>query len=512
MSAKYDRQLRLWASTGQANLEECHVCLINATSTGSELLKNLILPGIGQFTIIDNGEITHQDIAANFFLTQNELGQSRATIMAQYLGELNADTAGHAITLAVEDLNDEIWDQFSVVAISDYIPTKSLNHIKSILFKKQIPLLIVNTVGYYGTVHLVTPEITVVETHGNKLYDLRIDKPWPQLFEYAHTFDLDSLDDTDHAHVPAVVIFILGLEKWMKINQTDTIPKKSKEKALFKAFIELMSRNIGFETNFIEAVNTIHRVYRRTEVPPYLQSFFTKVRNVRLTGSTPFFWILIKALDQFVEKYNCIPLAGSLPDMASDTKNYITLQNIYRDKAALDREKLLQEINKITQEIMGRTVNSVESDLVNIFCKNLQNLHVTEGSEKVSSPQLINQMINESSNEYDDATFNTLAIYYGILARASYIDEYGKVPAQDFEGFVQCFCQMIGKKELPTSILNTLQELNVHDVTNYHNLSSLIGGIASQEILKLCTSQYIPLDNMLVFDGIRSISSKYKIN
>ena len=44
-SAKYDRQLRLWASTGQSNLENSHICLINATSTGSEILKNLILPG-----------------------------------------------------------------------------------------------------------------------------------------------------------------------------------------------------------------------------------------------------------------------------------------------------------------------------------------------------------------------------------------------------------------------------------------------------------------------------------
>ena len=39
---KYDRQLRLWASSGQALLENAHVALIGGTAVGSELLKDLI--------------------------------------------------------------------------------------------------------------------------------------------------------------------------------------------------------------------------------------------------------------------------------------------------------------------------------------------------------------------------------------------------------------------------------------------------------------------------------------
>ena len=44
---KYDRQLRLWAASGQAALESANVLLVN-TSTGTvgvETLKNLVLPG-----------------------------------------------------------------------------------------------------------------------------------------------------------------------------------------------------------------------------------------------------------------------------------------------------------------------------------------------------------------------------------------------------------------------------------------------------------------------------------
>lgn len=51
---KYDRQLRLWAASGQAALEESHVLLINTGTgtTGIEALKNLILPGL--FSRIDH--------------------------------------------------------------------------------------------------------------------------------------------------------------------------------------------------------------------------------------------------------------------------------------------------------------------------------------------------------------------------------------------------------------------------------------------------------------------------
>jgi NEDD8-activating enzyme E1 regulatory subunit len=55
---KYDRQLRLWAAAGQRALEESHVLLVvgedeegsSSSVAGTETLKNLILPSIGNFT------------------------------------------------------------------------------------------------------------------------------------------------------------------------------------------------------------------------------------------------------------------------------------------------------------------------------------------------------------------------------------------------------------------------------------------------------------------------------
>jgi molybdopterin/thiamine biosynthesis adenylyltransferase len=60
---KYDRQLRLWQEWGQRDLENSKICLINATAVGTETLKNIILPGSGYFTIIDDSLLTEEDLS-----------------------------------------------------------------------------------------------------------------------------------------------------------------------------------------------------------------------------------------------------------------------------------------------------------------------------------------------------------------------------------------------------------------------------------------------------------------
>lgn len=39
------KKKRLWAATGQQALEHANICLLNANSTGCEIIKNLVLPG-----------------------------------------------------------------------------------------------------------------------------------------------------------------------------------------------------------------------------------------------------------------------------------------------------------------------------------------------------------------------------------------------------------------------------------------------------------------------------------
>ena len=72
--------------------------LIGCTPTGTAALKNLILPGIGSFTILDPRKVTAADKGANFFIDPDaENGKSwRAEEAVKLLSELNPSAKGYA--------------------------------------------------------------------------------------------------------------------------------------------------------------------------------------------------------------------------------------------------------------------------------------------------------------------------------------------------------------------------------------------------------------------------------
>ena len=53
--------------------------LTNA-ATATEILKSLVLPGVGSFTIIDGKKVTQEDIGNNFFLDNECINQSRGSV------------------------------------------------------------------------------------------------------------------------------------------------------------------------------------------------------------------------------------------------------------------------------------------------------------------------------------------------------------------------------------------------------------------------------------------------
>jgi len=107
---KYDRQLRLWGADGQNKLEAAHIALFGASATGCETLKNLILPSVGKFTIIDDKKVVDADLGVNFFLDEDSIGKSRAERTAALLGELNPDVRGDYI----EDVCDHAGNLFAL--------------------------------------------------------------------------------------------------------------------------------------------------------------------------------------------------------------------------------------------------------------------------------------------------------------------------------------------------------------------------------------------------------------
>ena len=94
---KYDRQTRLWGE-GQVLISTASVLCFNSDSLASEVLKNLVLSGIGEVTIIDDSVVSQEDLENNFFLEKESLNKPRGIEIIKNLLLLNQDVKGEALT------------------------------------------------------------------------------------------------------------------------------------------------------------------------------------------------------------------------------------------------------------------------------------------------------------------------------------------------------------------------------------------------------------------------------
>lgn len=75
-SAVYDRQLRLWGFKAQEHIRRANVLLISMRALANEVAKNLVLTGINSLTIVDPEPVTGEDLGAQFFLTEDDIGKN----------------------------------------------------------------------------------------------------------------------------------------------------------------------------------------------------------------------------------------------------------------------------------------------------------------------------------------------------------------------------------------------------------------------------------------------------
>ena len=103
---KYDRQTRLWGE-GQILICAAKLLCLNSDSCTCEILKNLILSGVGEVTIVDDAKITQEDLKNNFFVDADDVNKSRGEIVLKNLLELNPDVKGNFINKSAKEYMDD---------------------------------------------------------------------------------------------------------------------------------------------------------------------------------------------------------------------------------------------------------------------------------------------------------------------------------------------------------------------------------------------------------------------
>ena len=451
-------------------------------------------------------------------------------------------------------------EQYSLIILVG--PTRNAGALEKICHhadSSSIPLFYIHCQGFFSHFSVQLPsQFPIVDTHPDpaSTQDLRLLSPWPDLLEFLEekTRNLDLLSDHDHGHVPYLLILLHFLNIW-KASHNGQAPANYAEKKEFKSLVDSGARrenSEGGEENFDEAAAAVLKSLNPPSISSGLREVFEADDSQDLTPTSANFWIIVNAIRKFHDSHNGIlPLPGALPDMKAQSSDYIELQNIYKAKARSDLAEVTQTIRCSEQEI-GKRV-SIEQAEIEAFCKNAQFVKLIHGRPirvaKCTAEIDWSDRAKALSQELQDPD-SLLPIYFAFLALDRHHDDIDRIqrlrspaenqqhlpdvtagrvisgaipPLPTFAESAHFFTPAVNPEHDPkpwprfdtpearTTFDNVVKELDRADGGELHNIAALTGGMVAQEVIKVITKQYVPVDNTCVFDGIASKTAVFKI-
>uniref|UniRef100_A0ABI7W528 NEDD8-activating enzyme E1 regulatory subunit n=1 Tax=Felis catus TaxID=9685 RepID=A0ABI7W528_FELCA len=413
----------------------------------------------------------------------------------EFLQELNNDVSGSFVEESPENLLDNdpsFFCRFTIV-VATQLPESTLLRLADVLWNSQIPLLICRTYGLVGYMRIIIKEHPVIESHpDNALEDLRLDKPFPELREHFQSYDLDHMEKKDHSHTPWIVIVAKYLAQWYS-ETNGRIPKTYKEKEDFRDLIR--------------------------QIPSSIEDIFNDDRCINITKQTPSFWILARALKEFVAKegQGNLPVRGTIPDMIADSSKYIKLQNVYREKAKKDAAAVGNHVAKLLQSI-GQAPESISEKELKLLCTNSAFLRVVRcrslaeeyGLDTINKDEIISSMDNPD---------NEIVLYLMLRAIDRFHKQHGRYPGvsnyqveEDIGKLKSCLTGFL--QEYGLSVM--VKDDYVHEFCRYgaaepHTIAAFLGGAAAQEVIKIITKQFVIFNNTYIYSGMSQTSATFQL-
>jgi len=492
-------------------LENCRMCALGAGAAVTETLKNLVLPGVGSFTVVDAAVVRQEDLGNNFFYETQDVGKPRAEASMLRLAELNENVEAHC---RVEDpgvlvaRTPEFFDGFDVV-LAGGLAGKSLRLLGEVLWEKGIPLVVVRAYGMLGYVRLEKRGHCVLNRKEDfGVPDLGLWRAIPGMAEYVASFDLPALPDADHAHVPWPVLLLKARQQFESAHGRP--PAERADLAAVRDLLEAMRRK-GDEVNFSEAAKNAGQV-----LPPRGLSDRTRAllaESGQADVSSDPFWTVVGGLRVFVEERARsggrahLPLVPAVPDMQSDTDSYIQLQKIVYAEAERDAKEVLRYAE-------GRSAGPTGAPSIEYtrkLCSHAGDL------EALSLPPLHDRppgAVGRALAEAKDSDEHLPGLLSLLFAAEEFCDARGRWPgdgldselAEDVAILREDLAQVLIKLGLPPNFASDdlVQEFGRWGCAELHTIAAIVGGMASMEIVKLLSGQFVPIQNTFLYNGMTS--------
>ena len=101
--SRYDRQERIWW-WDQSRLLQSRVLVVGAGALGNEIVKNLVLVGVGQIDVVDMDGIENSNLSRCAFFASEDRGRPKAVVLAEAASRLNPDVTITPFVRSVQSL------------------------------------------------------------------------------------------------------------------------------------------------------------------------------------------------------------------------------------------------------------------------------------------------------------------------------------------------------------------------------------------------------------------------
>ena len=212
--------------------------------------------------------------------------------------------------------------------------------------------------------------------------------------------------------------------------------------------------------------------------------------------------------------------------MKAQSADYIQLQNIYKAKARKDLSEVRERVRATEAELMRD--KSIDEREIEAFCKGAASVKLIQGRpikvaqnpnklDWADTAKVLCQELNDEASPFF-LYISFLAYDYTRSERRNAKGEeysYSEPMIPYCKDAIQRLQSQAGVEVDLESAMSTVRkvvaELDRAAGGELHNISALTGGIIAQEVIKVITKQYIPLDNTCVFDGITSKAGVFRV-
>ena len=226
---------------------------------------------------------------------------------------------------------------------------------------------------------------------------------------------------------------------------------------------------------------------------------------------------MIRAVAEFIkESSGLVPLAGSLPDMHSSTESYTKLHRVFHEKSVSDVKRFTTLVKDQLIKT-GLSEDGISASVINMFSKHCNSVSCLDGfafeEEYKHGPKggLLGML-----EDLDHPSH----FYVSLFAANEFTDAFKRLPGINDNEFESDFremkriCQQILSRwncrskpdSSPTKLIrdDVLSQFIKYGFAELHPMCSFIGGIVSEETIKLLTNQYVPMSGTFLYVGLNT--------